>query len=144
MADDTKVNTTAPFVHEFRRISKVRQAGSQSEIAACRACGAQPALPHKILCPCATMTSTTARVTYGTVQLSDGPAIAYALHTPPSAPNQNVRLALVAHPLGRLGGSKEDHVVTALAGLLSNDLGYIVCRYDARGSGGSTGSASWT
>lgn len=90
------------------------------------------------------MTSTTAQVTYGTVQLPNGPTITYALHTPASSPNQNVRLALVAHPLGRLGGSKEDHVVTALAGLLSNELGYIVCRYDARGAGESTGSASWT
>ncbi|PRQ77425.1 Alpha/Beta hydrolase fold, partial [Rhodotorula toruloides] len=48
------------------------------------------------------------------------------------------RAALIAHPFGRLGGRKEDHVVAAIAELLA-DEGYAVIRYDARGAGESEG-----
>lgn len=90
------------------------------------------------------MTSPESRIVHATIQLDDGTVIRYVLHTPTQTVSGICKLALIAHPLGRLGGSKEDHVVTALATMLSNELGYIVCRYDARGAGESSGSASWT
>lgn len=70
----------------------------------------------------------------------NGPTLAYSLHLPSANPT---RAALIAHPYGRLGGSRSDHVVVALAELLC-ELGYAVVRYDARGAGESEGSASWT
>ncbi|SGY69279.1 BQ5605_C004g02985 [Microbotryum silenes-dioicae] len=68
--------------------------------------------------------------------------LSYALTHPTSDPP--TRLALLAHPWGRLGGSKDDHVVVGVMNALVKE-GYAVCRYDARGVGGSVGvSATWT
>ncbi|GAA5910925.1 hypothetical protein JCM6882_001933 [Rhodosporidiobolus microsporus] len=75
-----------------------------------------------------------------------GPTLSYAVHLPPSSSANSTVLtkaALIAHPFGRLGGCKEDHVVVALARMLA-DEGWAVVRYDARGAGQSGGSASWT
>ena len=77
--------------------------------------------------------------TEGTLVLPDGPTLAYSL----VGPANPTRLALIAHPLGRLGGTRDDHVVRTLARMLS-DAGWAVCTYDARGAGASTGSASFT
>ncbi|GAA6000858.1 hypothetical protein JCM10207_004693 [Rhodosporidiobolus poonsookiae] len=79
---------------------------------------------------------------HGTHTLADGTTLDYCLHTP-AAPPPQPKAALVAHPWGRLGGRKEDHVVVALADTLA-DEGWTVVRYDARGAGQSGGSASWT
>ncbi|KPV77046.1 uncharacterized protein RHOBADRAFT_42259 [Rhodotorula graminis WP1] len=80
-------------------------------------------------------------VQHGTHTLRAGsPTLSYALHRPTAAPRRAA--ALIAHPYGRLGGSKDDHVVRALADLLV-DEGFLVVRYDARGAGESTGSTSW-
>jgi predicted alpha/beta-fold hydrolase len=78
----------------------------------------------------------------------NGPGLSYLLHQPSSsvegaARSTTTRAALIAHPFGRLGGRKEDHVVAALAEVLAEE-GYAVVRYDARGAGESEGSASWT
>lgn len=82
-----------------------------------------------------------ATVTHGTHTLrSGGPKLAYALSHPP---DPRRRAALIAHPYGRLGGSKDDHVVQALADVLVEE-GYAVVRFDARGAGESEGSTSWT
>ena len=84
------------------------------------------------------------RVTDGTVSIgSGGPDLAYSLHRPPVDPASRLKLCLIAHPLGRLGGNRNDHVVVAVAQALVED-GWTVCRYDSRGAGGSTGSPSWT
>lgn len=73
-----------------------------------------------------------------------GPNLAYSLHRPsPTSPTAPIKLALVAHPLGRLGGTRDDHVVVSVTRLLVNQ-GWTVCRYDSRGAGESGGSASWT
>lgn len=75
----------------------------------------------------------------------DGPEFGYTLHRPTvdSDPGGALKLCLVAHPLGRLGGSRNDHVVLAITRALGED-GWIVCRFDSRGAGESTGSPSWT
>lgn len=87
------------------------------------------------------MTSQCQTVEHGTFSISpDGPTFAFALHHPTQADH---RAALIAHPYGRLGGCKEDHVVVALAEKLAS-AGWRVLRYDARGAGASTGSVSWT
>ncbi|SCZ92397.1 BZ3500_MvSof-1268-A1-R1_Chr5-2g07829 [Microbotryum saponariae] len=68
--------------------------------------------------------------------------LSYALTRPTSDPP--TRLALLAHPWARLGGSKDDHVVVGVTSALVKE-GYAVCRYDARGAGGSVGvGATWT
>lgn len=54
------------------------------------------------------------------------------------------RLAFIAHPLGRLGGCYDDHVVRALAGHLHQKHGYSVVLMNSRGVGGSTGSPSYS
>lgn len=77
----------------------------------------------------------------GSLELPDGTTLAFTLSVPATAPPTN--LALIAHPLGRLGGTKDDHVVRALAAVLKQ-AGWAVCTYDARGAGASTGSASFT
>lgn len=60
-----------------------------------------------------------------------------------SPPHSNTCLAIVAHPLGRLGGSWDDHVVAAVSeALLEN--GYDVVNFNSRGVGRSEGSASFT
>jgi len=80
----------------------------------------------------------------GTHTLRAGnPTLAYTLHRPPASTSAPRRAALIAHPYGRLGGSKQDHVVQALAEFLA-DEGFLVVRFDARGAGESTGSTSWT
>ncbi|GAA5974090.1 hypothetical protein JCM11641_003428 [Rhodosporidiobolus odoratus] len=71
-----------------------------------------------------------------------GPTLSYALHLPCSA-LAPIKAALIAHPYGRLGGCKEDHVVASLVETLARE-GWAVIRYDARGAGESGGSASWT
>lgn len=87
------------------------------------------------------MTSQRQTVEHGTHSISpDGPTLAWALHHPTQA---GYRAALIAHPYGRLGGCKEDHVVVALAEKLASE-GWTVLRYDARGAGVSTGSVSLT
>lgn len=53
-------------------------------------------------------------------------------------------LAVLAHPLGRLGGSLDDPVVTHLASLLLTHAQLRVVRFNSRGVGKSGGSASWT
>ncbi|GAA5979138.1 hypothetical protein JCM10908_002817 [Rhodotorula pacifica] len=73
-----------------------------------------------------------------------GPCLSYSLHHPTTAIQNAVsKAAIIAHPYGRLGGCKEDHVVVALAGMLASG-GWTVLTYDARGSGSSTGSVSWS
>ncbi|GAA5960295.1 hypothetical protein JCM21900_000940 [Sporobolomyces salmonicolor] len=80
----------------------------------------------------------------GTLELPAGPTLAYSLHFPTATSRSDLRqAALIAHPYGRLGGSRHDHVVVALAELLVEE-GWLVCRYDSRGAGDSTGSGSWT
>ncbi|GAA5863431.1 hypothetical protein JCM1840_007525 [Sporobolomyces johnsonii] len=80
----------------------------------------------------------------GTLELPAGPTLAYSLHFPTATSRSNLRqAALIAHPYGRLGGSRHDHVVVALARMLAEE-GWLVCRHDARGAGNSTGSGSWT
>jgi alpha/beta superfamily hydrolase len=54
------------------------------------------------------------------------------------------RLALIAHPWGRLGGSLNDHVVQSLASCLIDKHGYSVVLMNSRGVGRSKGSASFT
>lgn len=54
------------------------------------------------------------------------------------------RLAFIAHPLGRLGGSYDDHVVRTLAAHLHKNHGYSIVLMNSRGVGGSTGSASYS
>ncbi|GAA5855368.1 hypothetical protein JCM9279_001700 [Rhodotorula babjevae] len=86
-------------------------------------------------------------VEHGTHTLRAGsPTLSFALQRPPASTTATLRprrAALIAHPYGRLGGSKDDHVVRALAELLA-DEGFLVVRFDARGAGESTGSTSWT
>lgn len=53
-------------------------------------------------------------------------------------------LAILAHPLGRLGGSLDDPVITHLASLHLTHFHLRVVRFNSRGVGKSTGSASWT
>jgi len=53
----------------------------------------------------------------------------------------NVKLAFVAHPLGLLGGSWDDHVVAGLSRYLLMS-GWDVVQFNSRGIGGSSGWAS--
>lgn len=53
-------------------------------------------------------------------------------------------LAILAHPLGRLGGSLDDPVITHLASLLLTHAQLRVVRFNSRGVGKSSGSPSWT
>ncbi|KAF6766772.1 hypothetical protein PSEUBRA_000098 [Kalmanozyma brasiliensis GHG001] len=53
-------------------------------------------------------------------------------------------LAILAHPLGRLGGSLDDPVITHLASLLLTHAQLRVVRFNSRGVGKSGGSPSWT
>lgn len=53
-------------------------------------------------------------------------------------------LAILAHPLGRLGGSLDDPVITHLASLLLTHAHLRVVRFNSRGVGKSGGSPSWT
>ncbi|POY73512.1 hypothetical protein BMF94_3449 [Rhodotorula taiwanensis] len=90
------------------------------------------------------MTSPHVTVRHGTHTIEPGgPTLSYSLHQPNSARTDDARAAIIAHPYGRLGGCKEDHVVVAIVDALAG-RGYTVLRYDARGSGSSTGSVSWT
>ncbi|KAK4050576.1 hypothetical protein OIO90_005043 [Microbotryomycetes sp. JL221] len=75
----------------------------------------------------------------------DGPRLAYTVYQPSQArqSTSSVKLALVAHPLGRLGGSRRDHVITSLSETLVSN-GWTVLTYDSRGAGESTGSASFS
>jgi len=78
--------------------------------------------------------------------LDDGVSLSYALHLSihsTSSSTSKRKLALVAHPWGRLGGSKNDHMVVSTSRMLQRQ-GYDVIRYDSRGAGESEGSASWT
>ncbi|GAA5850865.1 hypothetical protein JCM8547_009113 [Rhodosporidiobolus lusitaniae] len=88
-----------------------------------------------------------------------GPTLAYSLHLPSppssfSSPSSSssrpshadapiTRVALIAHPWGSFGGSRDDHVVVALARSLAME-GWAVVRYDARGAGERSGRASWS
>jgi hypothetical protein len=54
------------------------------------------------------------------------------------------RLAFIAHPLGRLGGSFDDHVVTGLAKHLYAKHNYTIVLMNSRGVGKSTGRASFS
>lgn len=71
---------------------------------------------------------------------AEGPTLAYTLFLPSAHPT---KLALIAHPLGRLGGRKEDPVVVGISGALLKD-GWAVLTYDSRGAGQSTGTASFS
>lgn len=53
-------------------------------------------------------------------------------------------LAIIAHPLGRLGGSFDDAIVTHLASLFLTHFQLRVVRFNSRGVGKSGGSPSWT
>ncbi|GAA5863249.1 hypothetical protein JCM5353_008120 [Sporobolomyces roseus] len=78
--------------------------------------------------------------------LDDGVSLSYAFHPSihsTSSSTSKRKLALVAHPWGRLGGTKNDHMVISTSRMLQRE-GYDVVRYDSRGSGESEGSASWT
>lgn len=59
-------------------------------------------------------------------------------------PSNGTRLALIAHPLGRLGGTYNDHVVRALAKRLLENHGYSVVLINSRGVGNSQGWASFS
>ncbi|BGP13266.1 hypothetical protein JCM10213v2_001185 [Rhodosporidiobolus nylandii] len=66
-----------------------------------------------------------AEVQYATHKAPNGgPALSYALHLPADS-SAVAKAALIAHPYGRLGGCKEDHVVVALAEMLARE-GYAV------------------
>ncbi|GAA5837433.1 hypothetical protein JCM3766R1_000443 [Sporobolomyces carnicolor] len=88
------------------------------------------------------MSSSLESTSEGTYTLSDGTALAYVAHFPRDR-QSTLKLALVAHPWGRLGGTKDDHMVRSLSRLLC-DQGNIVVRFDCRGAGESRGTASWT
>lgn len=78
----------------------------------------------------------------GTLELQDGTSLAYSLSVPAAAAKRT-KLALIAHPLGRLGGTRGDPVVRTLSTVLQQ-AGWVVLTYDARGAGQSTGSASFS
>ncbi|GAA6064378.1 hypothetical protein JCM10212_000487 [Sporobolomyces blumeae] len=96
----------------------------------------------------------------GTYETEPGVSLSYVVSgplsprtgaAPPLRPQENdsrpprttTRLALIAHPWSRLGGSKRDHVVVALESVLVSE-GYSVVRYDSRGAGESQGVPTWT
>ncbi|PWZ00907.1 hypothetical protein BCV70DRAFT_84581 [Testicularia cyperi] len=82
-------------------------------------------------------TSLPVSVENGTVYLQS------VVQDPPSS-SSCTGLAIIAHPLGRLGGSLDDPVVTRLSSLLLSHYNLRVVRFNSRGVGKSTGSASWT
>lgn len=53
-------------------------------------------------------------------------------------------LCILAHPLGRFGGTLDDPIITHLASLLLTHAQLRVVRFNSRGVGKSGGSASWT
>ncbi|PWN52159.1 hypothetical protein IE53DRAFT_385424 [Violaceomyces palustris] len=53
-------------------------------------------------------------------------------------------LAIIAHPLGRLGGNMDDPVVQSLKSYLLKERSSRVVTFNSRGVGQSQGSASWT
>lgn len=59
-------------------------------------------------------------------------------------PRSAARIAFIAHPLGRLGGSYNDHVVQALADRLHKRHSYSIVLMNSRGVGSSTGAASYS
>ena len=71
---------------------------------------------------------------------SDGVTLETRIYkaTPPST-----RLAFVAHPFGKLGGSWNDPIVRLITSTLL-DNGWNVVTYNARGVGKSTGSGSFS
>lgn len=69
-------------------------------------------------------------------------SLAYQLSLQPQSLPSN-KLITISHPLARLGGSKNDHVVQTLASYFF-DLGFGVLIYDSRGSGDSGGSCSFS
>lgn len=78
-----------------------------------------------------------------TLRVEDGVELAYTLRYPRQLDlPATTKIAIIAHPYGRLGGSKDDHVVIQLSRLLARD-GWAVVTFDARGCGSSTGSASF-
>lgn len=83
---------------------------------------------------------------HSTHTLPDGISLSYTLHLSNRSTLESAskrKLALVAHPWGRLGGTKNDHMVISVSRMLQKE-GWDVVRYDSRGSGESEGSASWT
>ncbi|GAA5914513.1 uncharacterized protein JCM6883_003188 [Sporobolomyces salmoneus] len=88
------------------------------------------------------MSQRTESIKDGTTTLPDGTHLSYSVHFPLDQ-STLAKLALVAHPFGRLGGSKNDHMVQSLSRMLCKE-GYIVVRFDCRGAGESEGKASWT
>ncbi|GAA5936983.1 Mim2p [Sporobolomyces koalae] len=78
----------------------------------------------------------------GSLALSDGTHLAYTVHVADSRRTRQ-QIALVAHPWGRLGGNRKDHMVVSISRELQNK-GYTVVRFDTRGSGDSEGAPSWT
>ncbi|EPQ32233.1 uncharacterized protein PFL1_00430 [Pseudozyma flocculosa PF-1] len=80
--------------------------------------------------------------------LSNGYTLETQIQDPPptsSAPDQHGPrgIALLAHPLGRLGGSLHDPVIRTLSHRLVT-LGYRAVAFNSRGVGQSSGSPSWT
>eukprot|EP00960_Hanusia_phi_P068002 766749-Hanusia_phi.AAC.4 len=51
--------------------------------------------------------------------------------------------AVLCHPWGRLGGCMDDHVILSVRNALI-DQGFLVCRFNFRGVGNSSGSGSFT
>ncbi|KAN0066045.1 hypothetical protein ACQY0O_000138 [Thecaphora frezii] len=72
--------------------------------------------------------------------LSNGETLETRVQDPPRA---CVGLALLAHPLGRLGGSLHDPLVASLSRHLVS-FGFRTVCFNSRGVGDSTGSPSWT
>ncbi|GAA6009818.1 hypothetical protein JCM11491_000826 [Sporobolomyces phaffii] len=89
------------------------------------------------------MPQVTECLTEASLTTADGTELSYALHRP-STPTATPKLAIIAHPWGRLGGSKNDHMVRSLARTLAQEEGYTVVRFDSRGAGDSGGTPSWT
>ncbi|KAK4052101.1 hypothetical protein OIV83_002395 [Microbotryomycetes sp. JL201] len=88
------------------------------------------------------------QVQHGTYKLPAAePELAYTIYMPdadgPPHAATISKLALVAHPLGRLGGNRNDHVVKSIALSLASE-NFVVLAYDSRGAGESTGSPSFS
>ena len=74
------------------------------------------------------------------VELGEGASLEAAITPPPAS---SVKLAVVCHPWGKLGGCMDDGVVRTVSRALA--LGGIgVCRFNFRGVGESTGSSGYT
>ncbi|EIM91342.1 alpha/beta-hydrolase [Stereum hirsutum FP-91666 SS1] len=64
--------------------------------------------------------------------------------SPPSSSNEaGRRLAICLHPWSRLGGNMDDPVLKMVAGRLASKHKFDVLRYNSRGVGRSSGSASF-